>query len=64
MFNGAAGKIFRIGGKDMRSAFDEMNASAARIDGAEILGQGVTADFGEGSGEFHSGRPAADDHEI
>ncbi len=48
----------------MRAAFEEANASAARIDGAEIVGEGVPADLGEGSGEFDSGGSGADDHEV
>ena len=64
MFERAARKILGIGGEHVRAAFDEMNAGAARIDGAEIVGEGVTADFGEGSGEFDSGGAGADDHEV
>src|ERR1700693_5856570 len=48
----------------MRTAFAEVNASAAGIDGAEIVREGVTADFGEGSGEFDSGGACAYDHEV
>src|ERR1700730_12933173 len=64
LFERAAREIFRIGRKNMRSGFDEMNAGATWIDGAEIVGESVAADFGESSSEFDSGGSAADDHEV
>ena len=48
----------------MRAAFDEMNVCKPRINRAEIVSQSMTADFGESSGEFDSGGPSADDHEV
>ena len=48
----------------MRAAFDQMNAGAAGIDGAEIVGEGVASDFGKGSGEFDSSGAGADDYEV
>ncbi len=64
MLESAAREIVGIGGENMRAAFDEVNAGAAGIDGAEIVRERVTANFSEGSSEFHSGRPAADNDEI
>ena len=64
LLESAAREIFGIGGENVRAAFDKMDAGAARIDGAEIVGEGVTADFGEGSGEFDSRGASSDDHEV
>ncbi len=64
MLESAAREIFGIGGEHVRSAFDEMNAGAAGIDGAEILREGVAADFGERSGEFDPGGARSDDDEV
>ena len=46
LFQRAARKIFGIRRKHMRAAFDEMDASAPRIDRAKILGESMTANFG------------------
>src|ERR1700745_1876501 len=48
----------------MRAALEEMNAGAAGVDGAEIVSERVPADFGEGSGEFHSRGPATNHHKV
>ncbi len=64
MFLRALGKVFGIGGQYSRAPFNQQDVRSCGVDGAELMREGVTADFGESSGEFDSGGPGADDDEI
>jgi hypothetical protein len=64
LLESTAREVFGIGGEDVGATFDEMDAGAARIDGTEIVSEGVAADLGEGSGEFDSGGTGSDYYEV
>ena len=49
--------------KHVWPAFDQDDSRRFGTDIPEILAQGSPRDFGEGTGEFYTGRSAADDHE-
>src|ERR1700692_31327 len=59
LFERAARKIFRICRKHVSAALEKMDSRAARINRAKVIGEGMAADFGEGSGEFNSSRSGA-----
>src|ERR1700689_3351187 len=48
----------------MLPAFDEMNASARRIDRPEVVSQSVAADFRKSPGQFNSRRSGANHHKL
>ena len=57
------GQTLRQGRKHARPGLEQDDARRARIDAAEILGDGVARDLGDGAGHLDAGRAGADDHE-
>ena len=60
---GVARKILGQGGYHARSGLEQDDVRAAWVDPAEIIGQCLAGDLGDGPGHFHAGRAAADDDE-
>ncbi len=60
---GIVGKFRREIGKDAVAGLDQHHARLARVDVAELAAQRVAREFGNGAGQFHAGRPAADDRQ-
>src|SRR6202166_5288976 len=60
----AVRQICGIRWEHYRATFEQMNPRSPPIDGVEVAGQSMTADFGEGSGKFDSRGSGADHHKI
>ena len=58
------GQLLRKGGQDSRPGFDQPYPCGRWIDTAEFPLQGVARNLRKCAGEFNTGRPSADDHEI
>ena len=54
---------FRKRGKHAGSGFQQQHAGRMQINAAEFVSKRVASNLGQGSGEFHPGRPGADDGE-
>ena len=55
---------FREGGQHPWSGFNQPHLGVGRVDMAELVLQCVAGDLGQGAGQFHAGRAAADDGEA
>src|SRR6202021_818392 len=59
----AAREVRGVCGKNPRTALEQENVRHLRIDGAVFVCQGMSADFGQPSGQFKGQQPAAADFE-
>ena len=61
---GVGRQPFGEGAQQAVAGLDQDDARALGVDVAEVGGQRLVRQFGDGPGHFHTGRPAADDHEV
>jgi len=61
---GIGGERLREGRQDARPGLDDDHPGGRRIDFAELARQTVPGEFGDGTGQFHAGRPTTHDDEA
>ena len=60
---GLARQAGGVGPEDAIRPFQQQDAGAARLDGAEVVSQRPVRHLGDGPGQLHAGRPRADENE-